>query len=65
MGRDDFDAQLPTRPPKLGEYFFPTISRLFFGLFINYVDILLIRVQANTVALNAAVLDRFDGRPRP
>ena len=46
MGRDDLDAQLPAGAPKLRQHFFATICCFFLGLFINYVDILFIGIQA-------------------
>jgi hypothetical protein len=46
MRGDDLYPKLPAGTPKLGENFFPTVSRFFSRLFINYIDILLICIQA-------------------
>ena len=45
MRGDDLNPQLLTGAAELSEDLFPTICRFFSGLFVNHVDILLIRIQ--------------------
>jgi len=46
MGGDDLNPKLLASAPELSEHFFTAVSRFFARLFINYIDILLICVQA-------------------